>query len=92
MQVPSFESDVRKEQWQREQAAKQQARETKSNLKDVNITSTAESEIRKEQFNREQGWKQAGRETKHNLKDVNMAVSFMFWLGADCSVLNELHS
>ena len=37
LQVPSFESDVRKEQWEREQAAKQLARETKVNLKDVNM-------------------------------------------------------
>ena len=64
---------MRKEQFERDQGWKQAARDTKNNLKDVNITSTAETEIRKEHFNREQGWKQAGRETRDTLKDVNMA-------------------
>ena len=39
-QVPSFETEVRKEQFSREQAAKQTARDTKTNLKDVNMACT----------------------------------------------------
>ena len=81
------ESSIRKEQHQREQGWKQTGRETKSNLKDVNMaTACFENEIRKEQHEREKQWKQTGRDTKSNLKDVVITES------AETNIRKEQHS
>lgn len=64
----------RKEQHDREKGAKEKARETRSNLKDVLITDSIEGNIRKEQFNtNDKGWKEAQRQTRDGLK---VCISF----------------
>ena len=66
------ETNVRKQQWNRELDAKALARDTKANLKDVQISETAETNVRKEQWNRELDAKALARDTKANLKDVQI--------------------
>ena len=70
-----IEDTIRKEHFDREQNAKQLARDTKKDLADVNMAGAAmiEDTIRKEQFDREQDAKQTARETIKDLADVNMA-------------------
>ena len=70
------ENSIRKEQFSRDQDWKAAQRDTKTNLKDVNMAvASFEGEVRKEQHEREKGYKAAQRDTKTNLKDVNMAVA-----------------
>ena len=69
------ETEIRKQQFEREQGAKATVRDTRKQLENVVITGTAETEIRKQQFDREKGEKATVRDTKKNLSDVNMAVA-----------------
>ena len=73
MAVPSFETDVRKEQHDREKAWKETGKKTREELKDVLSTDTAESEIRKDQAARAKEWKETGKQTKAENADVNIA-------------------
>jgi hypothetical protein len=50
-------------------------RETKADLKNVNITETVEKGIRDEQFGREQKWKQDGRDQIKKNTNFDMARS-----------------
>mmetsp|Transcript_124373 Transcript_124373/g.359622 ORF Transcript_124373/g.359622 Transcript_124373/m.359622 type:complete len:125 (+) Transcript_124373:94-468(+) len=50
-------------------------RQTKSSLKEVNITDTIEKEIRKEQHSREQKWKATGRDQIKKNTNFDMARS-----------------
>ena len=50
-------------------------KETKANLKDVNITDTVEKEIRKDQHNRDQKWKADGRDQIKQNTNFDMARS-----------------
>ena len=70
-----IESEIRKEQFEREKGWKETGRNTKKELADINMAEATmiESEIRKEQFEREKGWKETGRNTKKELADINMA-------------------
>jgi hypothetical protein len=65
----------RKEQHDREKASKEKARETKTNLKDVNIMETAETNSRKEQFAQAVGFKQTQRDTRNNVSAVQYSSS-----------------
>ena len=79
MAVPAFETEIRKEQFERDQGYKATQKETKDNLR--NYDDTAEdvvTSVRKEQFNREQDAKQTQRQTKEELKDVNMAAAAFY--------------
>ena len=50
-------------------------RQTKKELKDVNITDTIEKDIRKEQHDREQKWKATGRDQIKQNTNFDMARS-----------------
>eukprot|EP00980_Cylindrotheca_fusiformis_P011848 scaffold2817_cov130-Cylindrotheca_fusiformis.AAC.3 len=50
-------------------------RQTKQELKDVNITDTIEKDIRKEQHDREQKWKATGRDQIKKNTNFDMARS-----------------
>lgn len=50
-------------------------RQTKKDLKDVNITDTIEKDIRKEQHDREQKWKATGRDQIKKNTNFDMARS-----------------
>ena len=70
------ETNIRKEQHDREKGWAADKRNTKTNLKDVNMAvATFETDIRKEQHDREKDWKNTSRQTKSDLKDVNMACA-----------------
>ena len=56
----SVETNVRKEQFQRELDSKQATRDIKESMKDVTITESVETNVFKEQFQREQGAKELG--------------------------------
>jgi len=63
------ETNIRKQQHEGQQKWKAEGRQTKSQLKDVNMaTATFETDIRKEQHAREKEWKQTGRKTREDLK------------------------
>merc|ERR1712232_895699 len=65
------ETSIRKQQFERDQGWKEQKRETKSNLKDVNMAvASFEGEVRKEQHQREKDFKETVRNTMSDLKDV----------------------
>ena len=49
-------------QTKKKKVEENKVRQTKSKLKDVNITDTVEKSIRNEQHNREQKWKSDGRD------------------------------
>ena len=57
-------------------------RETKAELKNVNITETVEKGIRDEQFGREQKWKQTGRDQIKQNTNFDMARSLFGGGGA----------
>ena len=59
--------------FQKETEAK--VRQTKQDLKDVNITDTIEKDIRKEQHTREQKWKATGRDQIKKNTNFDMARS-----------------
>ena len=92
MAVATFETDIRKEQHDREKDWKDTKRQTKSDLKDVNMACAAvETEIRKEQHEREKNWKDTKRNTKEELKAVNMAAA-IFSSIADCCLGKPIQS
>lgn len=70
----SVESKIREDQHNREKDWKQMQRDTKTNLRDVNMAvDTVESEVRKEQHTREKNWKATGVEQKKNNTQFDMA-------------------
>ena len=74
MAVPAFETEIRKEQFERDQGYKATQRETKDNLRHFDdCTEDVVTSVRKDQHNREQDQKATQRSTKESLKDVNMA-------------------
>jgi len=65
------ETEIRKQQFTRDQASKAVSRDTKKNLKDVNMAVAAfETEIRKEQHQREKEAKEKARKTIKDNADV----------------------
>ena len=76
MAVPAFESEVRKEQFERDQDYKATQRDTKQNLRHYDdTTEDVITSVRKDQHDREKASKQTARDTKSELKDVNMAAA-----------------
>lgn len=70
----AVESEIRKEQHTREKGWKETQRETKTNLRDVNMAvDTVESEVRKEQHLREKDWKAKQVEQKKDNTSFDMA-------------------
>ena len=65
------ETSIRKEQFTRDQGWKDEQRNTKAHLKDVNMAvASFEGDVRKEQHTRDKDYKNTQRSTKDNLKDV----------------------
>lgn len=62
------ETNIRKEHFGQEKHWKQTGRDTKAELKNVNVTESAEANIRKEQFEQEKNWKKDKTDTKSSLK------------------------
>jgi len=70
----AVESQVRKDQHEREKSEKATRVSTKTNLRDVNMAiDTVESEVRKEQHQREKSWKETGRQQKTENTNFDMA-------------------
>jgi len=68
------ETDIRKVQHSQAKAWDSTKRQTKSDLKDVNMAVPCfETEVRKEQHGQAKAWDSTKRQTKADLKDVNMA-------------------
>jgi multidrug resistance efflux pump len=68
------ESEIRKQQHNREKDEKNTRVQTKTNLRDVNMAvDTVESGVRKEQHNREKEWKETGKQTKGDNTNFDMA-------------------
>ena len=62
-------------QTKKKKTEESKVRQTKKNLKDVNITDTIEKDIRKEQHDRDQNWKKTGRDQIKKNTNFDMARS-----------------
>jgi hypothetical protein len=62
-------------QTKKKKTEENKVRQTKKDLKDVNINDSIEKNIRKDQFDREQKWKADGRDQKKKNTNFDMARS-----------------